>query len=1196
MFKRCWVCLVLLLFAASIMSLSVVEGSEDISNGGLYHSESNRLQYVIESGFPTDENEIVFNWQYTPMNTKTSNSATTWTITSTPLIVGEYVFIACGDTIYKLEASSGACVGKAERQFERPTFYHYLGYGDGTIVDYNAGELFDLDLNKIGQIESLKACWCEDGAFYGIFKENKSFKLRPFTLQGDASGRHAEYGGWTADVTGWFRMYGHISSPVITGTHLYYLSATDQSGKPEKVFLNSVDRGTGAKTTLDLELDQRYLDDGWLTYHENTIYLPTYGKGLFDSDDGEGSSVTAIAIDGTGGMQKAFSYTFPEVGITSNFVIHNGRGYINVCSKFVMEGGARASFYVFDMDTFGEGCQPVYRVPSAYTHGGIVLNKNYESDDGNVYIYFVPYDDGAIPRSPYLYMINDNPGKTSSVLQKFTLASRGNSGGYNYSSQTVRATADGSLVWYRDLGQVVCFTGIQQKTYHVLLEKGDMAKWVDLTEQQLRGIGNSDIAVVDKEIVSYNLGGETIEDFRMYYYKDGDGWSLARDANLGNDAGGAYSQINTLGGCTINYLILTDGDTPDENSVFNTEDGRRMVLGSYLEDKDLTGVMMIRGGPDTPVGESDYAIDVDVSNSATDTLMEVTVSLAEGSEPLNDARLLVVSTYEGGFSHNVCPAIGPFVDGKTTERIAMSNQDLLTVSIEVVDGFPENTYANHGQYLYVSGDTHSFDADHAISCDELQNEVYEFICGQDYRVDFYSDSMMAALHAFRALDGSGCEIDNVLISVANVEIIKGRLSDGYYHIHAVLTVTGESVESCVFSNGSIQFNAKVIGEDPEPPVPEEPDFVYSDRIGAEKYDYESGRSYRVEFKTTNPSTLTPLRDPKVMGFNEVDESQWWPDGYEFTFTDLVMAGVGDDGYNHVYFTISVTGPSLDDCYIVFNEGIYMFRAEIIGEDPEPPVPDHVVIDGASNETVYEFVSGQTYLVDYISPRPRQASEFENLWVSVLDFMAGMTVLDEYTVTVADLNIPDEPESDGYHMTFNLTITGPSLGPYDFAVDYKYSMVSNSNDPYVGSTFRMLITVIGEDPEPPVPDHVVIDGASNETVYEFVSGQTYLVDYISPRPRQASEFENLWVSIVYIMMGKAVVLDDYTVTVADLNVPDEPESDGYHIRFCLTITGPPLGPFDYTTDYKYSMVSNSNDPDHGPSVMMRITVIGEDQEP
>ena len=349
MFKRCWVCLVLLLFAASIMSLSVVEGSEDISNGGLYHSESNRLQYVIESGFPTDENEIVFNWQYCPMNTKTSNSATTWTITSTPLIVGEYVFIACGDTIYKLEASSGACVGKAERQFERPTFYHYLGYGDGTIVDYNAGELFDLDLNKIGQIESLKACWCEDGAFYGIFKENNSFKLRPFTLQGDASGRHAEYGGWTADVTGWFRMYGHISSPVITGTHLYYLSATDQSGKPEKVFLNSVDIGTGAKTTLDLELDQRYLDDGWLTYHENTIYLPTYGKGLFDSGDGEGSSVTAIAIDGTGGMQKAFSYTFPEVGITSNFVIHNGRGYINVCSKFVMEGerGLRSTYSIW---------------------------------------------------------------------------------------------------------------------------------------------------------------------------------------------------------------------------------------------------------------------------------------------------------------------------------------------------------------------------------------------------------------------------------------------------------------------------------------------------------------------------------------------------------------------------------------------------------------------------------------------------------------------------------------------------------------------------------------------------------------------------------------------------------------------------------------------------------------------------------
>ena len=132
----------LLLLSVLIFQISSSDATDD---SALYVSESNRLQYIINSEFPIEEDEIVFNWQYSSLKTKTTNSSSTWTITSTPLIVGEYTYVACDDTIYKLKTSTGACVCTAKREFNGPSFYHYLGYGGNVIIDYNKGQLFDLD-------------------------------------------------------------------------------------------------------------------------------------------------------------------------------------------------------------------------------------------------------------------------------------------------------------------------------------------------------------------------------------------------------------------------------------------------------------------------------------------------------------------------------------------------------------------------------------------------------------------------------------------------------------------------------------------------------------------------------------------------------------------------------------------------------------------------------------------------------------------------------------------------------------------------------------------------------------------------------------------------------------------------------------------------------------------------------------------
>ena len=938
-----------ILSAKSTMWITSDNADASVAEEELYYSESNRLSYIISSEIPFSEDDIVFDWQYSPINSITSNSATVWTITSTPLIVGDYVYIGCGELLFKLEAYSGACVKKAERAFNGPSFFHYLGYGDGVIIDFNDGELYDLDLNKKGSMGPLISSWYEGGLFYGIFKNGNTLELKSFSIEKSET-YTAEYGSWTTDVTRWFRINGNTTVPVFTETHLYYVSATTADGNamsPGKTFLNSVNLQTGEKKTLDLELDYRYMDDGWLTLHNGTIYLPTYTNGLFDQNDEEtGSALTAVSIDNSGNMVKEFSLFFEETGVASNLIVYNDRGYINVCKKDITQG---ATFYVFDMTDLNENSEPIYTVSSEYTHGGIVLNDYYAEADGDVYIYFVPYENGALPGRPYLCMIHDNPDTTASRVQKFTLASAGNTGGLNYSSQTVRVTQDGHMLWYRDFGQVVCFTSVQNKSYDVLLLAGDNAKFVTLTEEELRGLGNDCITVSDKVIVNYVLSEQTVSDFNMYFYKDGSGWTQTTDSDLNNVSGSTYSQINSQSGCTINYLILSNGDTPEESTVYHAPNGKRVTIGNYVQDRSLIGIELTEGEPTIPEVQKPYALSLNISNSATDATIDITLTETDDSEPLENPRILVISAYEGGIAHNVCPTVGPFVDGMTVERVVVSNNDLVSVSIEVTDGIPVGTYAEYGSATYIADDPIPIDADYIITNDDT---VYEFISGECYTLDILSESRISALTGISVTNGDGVVIDEIRPEIGSANIIWNVQSDGFFHAYCTVTITGPSIEMCIVAIEGLpyQFNAKIIGSDPEPPVPEEPDYV--------------------------------------------------------------------------------------------------------------------VNEGTSSTTVYEFVSGQTYFVEYITQRQRQASEFENLSIKVLDMATYEFTTTEHTIALTDLVIDAEREADGFHSRFLLTVTGPSLGPFDMMTDMMAAYLVNAE-----SSFNIGIAVIGSDPEPPVPEDI-----------------------------------------------------------------------------------------------------------------------------
>ena len=56
----------LLLLSVLIFQISSSDATDD---SALYVSESNRLQYIINSEFPIEEDEIVFNWLYSSLKT-----------------------------------------------------------------------------------------------------------------------------------------------------------------------------------------------------------------------------------------------------------------------------------------------------------------------------------------------------------------------------------------------------------------------------------------------------------------------------------------------------------------------------------------------------------------------------------------------------------------------------------------------------------------------------------------------------------------------------------------------------------------------------------------------------------------------------------------------------------------------------------------------------------------------------------------------------------------------------------------------------------------------------------------------------------------------------------------------------------------------------------------------------------------------
>jgi len=432
-----------------------------------YTSPSNVLVGVTEQRTPEYGEDIALQWS---VQYDIDASMSVWSgFPSIPAIMDNAVYIRAGTTLYKYDADTGEVLATAESKM-LVAYYLYLGVGGGMVYDYATHAVYDSDLVKrYDSPKEFSAVFYDSGYFYGIC-DGKVYKMNA------ADGTLATNGQWSSGVgCTWFGMYGTTSSPVFANGHMYFIEATANS---DYRGLASVDLVTGAKTTLEITSQSgRLLDDGWLTYdvHDGRVilFMSAYSQGLFDSGVFRNATSTAVVTnaDGTLGEQCTVVDVEYDSSAISALVIFNGRGYANGSSLFVI-----------DMDKLEDAilaCGPgltsissaafeeeylIYKDATVSTHGSIVVSTGYYDDTGKVYIYVLPYN----PPNR-LYIFEDQAGKTEGTGYFATSKT-----GSQYSSQAVRATLKGNLVWYLDSGTVYCYgtAAANPYTFQIITDDG----------------------------------------------------------------------------------------------------------------------------------------------------------------------------------------------------------------------------------------------------------------------------------------------------------------------------------------------------------------------------------------------------------------------------------------------------------------------------------------------------------------------------------------------------------------------------------------------------------------------------------------------------------------------------------------------------------------------------------------------------
>lgn len=557
------------------LTISGIDEDFTVSVEYRYYSPSSGLNSTSHEGLPT-ASEILETVGVFSTSNVVDTSGMAWTgHASVPLIVDNTVYFRAGDRLYAMESDTGYIIASVSSQ-STTAYYHQLGYGDGLIVDYLTSRVYDLDLNlQFTLSRSVIGVEYYDGYFYASSTDIYRFSSDP---------EDAVNGVMTVEFVGSmpktvFSNYGFAKSVFEDG----YLYRIYQDGSNRGIMAMCIDDSyEDYRQTSYFQLDELnsyYLDDGWLSYYDGTLFLTGYTVGLFGAVGAMGNDVISwVDVDGLDFRNHNY-YTFSssdsraydETGFASEFVIHNDRGYIN----------AGTHLYVFSVGEDNNGAKTISiidSIDSVSSHGSIVIDVSH---DDAVYIYIIPYN-GSSGNSLRVFTddLSDTDDALSYIATNISL-------GYN--SQAVRADADGRVIWYNDTGHIYGATTPDKNVFFFLIMDGDTAVWHQAygadPSEALASLG-SDVVTLGSMDDLVTVNGHSAGDWRIYYLKE--------------DSIGSYDweQIPNLHDSAyrmVHYFVISDTGTPEDGYEFTYETASGTATYEFAKnmgDRSLVGTTL----------------------------------------------------------------------------------------------------------------------------------------------------------------------------------------------------------------------------------------------------------------------------------------------------------------------------------------------------------------------------------------------------------------------------------------------------------------------------------------------------------------------------------------------------------------------------------------------------------------------------
>ncbi|MBO4568721.1 MAG: leucine-rich repeat protein [Candidatus Methanomethylophilaceae archaeon] len=505
------------------LTIENIDSDVEIRFEYVYYSPSSGLNSVVNRGLPEGD-DLLRLVRVSELGGKVITSGMVWSGTdSVPLIVGNSIYFRAGNYIYAAESDTGYIYAKAESR-EAADFYHELGYGNGVIVDYNTGQCFDLSLNPIFKIPTTVT----GVEYYSGYFYTSGDSVYRFTSDDEVPDTTDEMKDLVlvTEIYGTYSDYGFAHS-VFVDDYMYRIYA---SGISRGII--GVNLTTGESQTCAMPgINSMYLDDGWISYSDGTLFLTSYSEGLFGAVAASRDDTMAY-VDVNGlefGEVQYLTFTGNKLAV-SEFVVDGNRGYVLV-------GGQLQAYSIADAQngSCSKSLTLMSSMGAGFSHGSIVVDDSYATaDNGNLaYVYVIPYAGNDITMVVLAVTDSGIESYTTKALPR------------NWNSQAVRSDLDGRMTWYNDSGHIFTYTVPEKNVYFFFLSDGENAKWIE-------GYGSNPMEALSSAYVALSDGvllGARMDVSEEY----GDGWSAYALANTKDMDSADYS---------LDYLewVETNGD------------------------------------------------------------------------------------------------------------------------------------------------------------------------------------------------------------------------------------------------------------------------------------------------------------------------------------------------------------------------------------------------------------------------------------------------------------------------------------------------------------------------------------------------------------------------------------------------------------------------------------------------------------